>query len=97
MWDFIFVMLQIFLWIVVGGIFTVILAIPVIAVLGIFELIMKLTLNNIFMVIHKIPLIGPVISGIVCTGIGAIICVLGIIVWVNYIFISLRCIAGPKF
>lgn len=96
MWDFIFVILQIFLWVVVGAFYVVMLALPIIAAIAVFEFVMSLTVNNVFMWIHKIPFIGPVISGAVCSGIGVVMCILGIIVWVNYLFIVLRCIGGAR-
>ena len=95
MWQLIYVLVQIFLWIVCGGLFVAILALPIIAAIAIFEFITSITINNIFMLIHKVPIIGPFISGIICSGIGAIICVFGVIIWINYIFIMLRCIGGP--
>lgn len=95
MWQFIYVLVQIFLWVVGGAFFTLLLAIPIIGAVAIFEFIMSFTFNNILVGAHKIPIIGPLFSGIIGSGIGVIICVLGLIVWVNYLFIVLRCIGGP--
>ena len=96
MWLLIFLLIQIFLFIVVGGVMTLIIISPIILFLGILELIGALTLNNILNAIQKIPYIGPIISGLIASGIGITLAGIGIWVWINYIFIMLRCLAGPK-
>ena len=96
MWFALFILLQIFLWVVVGGILTIIVIAPVFIALLLLELLGKLTLNNLLLLIHKIPVVGPIFSGLVATGIGVVMIFFGIWVWVNYIFIALRCIGGPK-
>ena len=94
---FLFVLLQIFLFIVVGGFLTLIIISPIILSVLIFEFIGSLTFNNILNLIQKIPFIGPIISGIIGSGIGVVMIGIGIWVWVNYLFIMLRCLAGPKY
>lgn len=96
MWFALFILFQIFLWVVVGGILTIIVIAPVFIALLLLELLGKLTLNNLLLLIHKIPVVGPIFSGLVATGIGVVMIFFGIWVWVNYIFIALRCIGGPK-
>ena len=65
MWLLLFLLFQIFVWIVVGGIMAFIVIAPIFIFLGILEFIGSLTLNNILNGIHKIPYIGPIISGII--------------------------------
>ena len=55
-----------------------------------------LTLNNLLLLIHRIPLVGPIFSGLIATGIGVVLIFFGLWVWVNYIFIALRCIGGSN-
>ena len=93
---FIYVLIQIFLWIVVGGFYVIMLALPIIGALLIFEFIMGATINNILMGAYKIPLIGPLFSGLIGSGIGILMIIIGLIVWVNYMFIVLRCIGGAR-
>lgn len=94
MW--LFLIIQIFLWVVVGGAMAFIVIIPVFLTILLLELIGKLTINNLLNLIHKIPLFGQVFSGVIATGIGVLIIFLGIWFWINYAFIFLRCIGGSK-
>ena len=96
MWLALFILVQIFLWLVVGGILTIIILAPIFIVLMLFELLGKLTINNLLLLIHRIPLVGPIFSGLIATGIGVVLIFFGLWVWVNYIFIMLRCIGGPN-
>lgn len=96
MWLLLFLLFQIFLFIVVGGILTLIVISPIILAIGIFEFIGSLTINNILNAIHKIPFIGPIISGIIGSGIGIVIIFIGLWAFVNYIFIMLRCLGGAR-
>ena len=94
--DWLFLIIQIFLWVVVGGVMAFIVIAPIFIVLGLLELIGSLTINNLLNLIHRIPVIGVIFSGIVATGIGVLMIILGIVVWINYAFIFLRCIGGAK-
>lgn len=96
MWLFIFLLIQIFLFIVVGGFMTFLIISPIILFIAIVEFIGSLTLNNLLNEIHKIPYIGPIISGIIASGIGVVLMCIGGWVWINYLFIMLRCLGGPK-
>ena len=96
MWLLLFLLFQIFLFIVVGGILTLIVISPIILAICIFEFIGSLTINNILNGIHKIPFIGPIISGIIGSGIGIVIIFIGFWAFVNYIFIMLRCLGGAR-
>ena len=96
MWFALFILIQIFLWVVVGGLMTLIVVAPIFIVLMLFELLGKLTINNLLNLIHRVPILGPIFSGIVATGIGVVMIFFGLWVWVNYIFIALRCIGGPN-
>ena len=94
---FIYGLIQVFLWIIIGGVFVIILALPIILALGALEFIAAATVNNVLMLIYRIPLLGPLFTGLVCSAVGIIMIILGGIVWVNYMFITIRCIAGGKF
>ena len=94
--ELIYVISQVLLWVIIGAFYVIVLALPILAAIGIFEFIMSFTFNNILMGIHKIPVIGPIVSGIISTGIGIIMCIIGIVVWVNYMFITVRCIGGGR-
>jgi len=96
MWFALFILFQIFLWVVVGGFLAIIVISPIFIALGLLELIAGLTINNILLLIRKIPILGLIFTGVVATGIGVVMIFFGIWVWVNYLFIALRCIGGPK-
>ena len=96
MWLLIFLLIQSFLFIVVGGFYALIIVAPIAIFLIALEFIGSLTLNNLLNGIHKIPVIGPIISGLIASGIGVVITGIGIWVFINYIFIMLRCLGGPK-
>ena len=96
MWFALFILFQIFLWVVVGGFLAIIVIAPILILLGLLELIGALTVNNILRLIRKIPILGLIFTGVVSTGIGVVMIVFGLWVWVNYLFIALRCIGGPK-
>ena len=97
MWFALYLIIQIFLWVVVGGALAFIVIAPIFIALGLLELIGSLTINNLLNLIHKIPVVGVIFSGLVATGIGVLMIILGVWVWINYAFIMLRCLAGPKF
>ena len=94
MW--LFLIIQIFLWVVVGGMMAFIVIIPVFLTIVLLELIGKLTINNLLNLIRKVPIFGPIFSGVVATGIGVLIIFLGIWFWINYAFIMIRCIGGSN-
>ena len=94
MW--LFLIIQIFLWVVVGGVMAFIVIIPVFLTIVLLELIGKLTINNLLNLIRKVPILGPIFSGVVATGIGVLIIFLGIWFWINYAFIMIRCIGGSN-
>ena len=94
MW--LFLIIQIFLWVVVGGMMAFIVIIPVFLTIVLLELIGKLTINNLLNLIRKVPILGPIFSGVVATGIGVLIIFLGIWFWINYAFIMIRCIGGSN-
>ena len=95
-WLAITMLIQIFLWVVVGGALAFIVIAPIFLCIFLIWLIGSLTINNLLNLIHKIPILGVIVSGLIATGIGVMIIILGIWVWVNYAFIMLRCIGGPK-
>ena len=73
-----------------------IVIIPVFLTIVLLELIGKLTINNLLNLIRKVPILGPIFSGVVATGIGVLIIFLGIWFWINYAFIMIRCIGGSN-
>ena len=78
------------------GILAFIVIAPIFLAIVALEMLGKLTLNNLLNLIHKVPVIGVIFSGLVATGIGVLMIVFGIWVWVNYAFIALRGIGGPR-
>ena len=64
---FLWFLLQIFLWVICGAFFAIVTILPIIVVCGLFVLIMAATLNNLLTAVHKIPILGPIISGIIGT------------------------------
>lgn len=93
---FLWFLLQIFLWVICGAFFAIVTILPIIAVCGLFVLIMAATLNNLLTAVHKIPILGPIISGIIGTAIGVVIIAVGVAVWIDYAFIFIRCIGGGR-
>jgi len=91
-----FLLFQIVLWIVVGAFYAIVTILPIIIFIGFWEVLSAATWNNLLNAIHKIPFIGPVISGVLGMAIGAILCFIGVFVWINYAFIFLRCIGGGR-
>ena len=96
MWTALYFIIQIFLWVVVGGAMAFIVIAPIFILVGLGEFLGAATINNLLNLIHKIPVLGVIVSGLVATGIGVLMIFLGLWVWVNYAFIVLRCIGGQK-
>ena len=96
MWTALFFIIQIFLWLVVGGALAFIVIAPIFILELLLELLASLTINNLLNMVHKVPVLGVIVSGLVGTGIGVLLIFLGLWVWVNYAFIVLRCIGGPR-
>lgn len=94
MWTALFFIIQIFLWVVVGGALAFIVIAPVFILVGLLEFLGAATINNLLNLIHKVPVLN-LFSGLVATGIGVLLIFLGLWVWINYAFIMLRCLGGP--